>query len=942
MVIVMIGYLHLVNKSVSKNCIAHHKMPGAYKSLEQWADARSYPNNTFEPKSFSNAFALKSQMEANQKKRNRLRSISQTAPWESLAPKNFAGRVLTIGFQANNPNIMWVGTASGGLWKTTNGGHGASNGINWSYIPTGFPTFAISSVVVHPTNPNIILIGTGEVYNDNTLESGNKGGGHVRVYRGTYGIGILKSIDGGQTWTKSLDFSYSNKIGITDMVFDPNNPSFIYASSSDGLYRSTDIGSTWTKVSLPGNPLMGRSIKYKPGNSSVMYVSFGNFGSTNAGIYKTVNASSAFPTFVKLAHTNLPTNITGYVKLSVSAANSNYLFASIGNNPASTTDPEGLYRSTDEGLTWTALRIGSNSIIGQQGWYAHDLVVSNSNINNILWGEIDMYKSTNGGSSFTKKSSWDLWNVNNTTIGTLMEGTSNTYVHADTHSIQMSPHDGNTVFICTDGGIFRSTDFGETYQTLNGGLQTSQIYSNAAISMQDPNFMLLGLQDNEGMIYRGQPGCSRVPNLGDGFHAAIHPSNHNTCYIASYNLNVKKSTNNAISFSNTSFNGFGDINGPYTTCFNAPFVTAPSNPNTIYGGTALFKKSTDGLATFTNMGGNTNYPSGLYSPIFYMAVAPTDANIVYFSTTPSTQGTSVRSKLFKTTNGGSSFVEITGNLPDRYYSDIAIHPTDPNIIVVSLSGFGSSHLYISKNGGNNWTNIGTGLPDIPHNTVVFDPTDLSTLYVGNDLGVFYAQNLPGGTLPDSVNLTWISYNDGLGDGAMISDIIVTPDNKLRIATWGKGLWERDLAPPYDCKVITNTWDSGQGSLRNAIDCAANGDTIWFSQNVMNKSILLTSANLNIGKNLTFMNINLQMVTINASLLSDLFEIPNNITVKLVNLNLVCGNGNLTNGRCVNNLGTLELDNVHLYDHQLLTSGSSIYNHGAGNVIIKNNVSIKKQ
>ena len=790
------------NRQEQETLYKNKKLPGALKAMDLWGDMRMYPHTTMASRSFSRALEMSGRMSYAARMRMGMRlSASNTTPWTDLAPKNFAGRVLSIGFHPTNPNVMWVGSAAGGLWKTTNGGTGAANGINWQYVQTGFPVLGVSSIVVSPDG-NTLFIGTGEVYKDPqspTLGSGITGSGHDRSFRGTYGIGILKSTDGGITWTKSLDFTYSGSIAIMDMEMDPNNPSILYAATTQGIYRTTNAGLNWTLMSITGSPRLAMDLAYRPGSSTVLYATFGNFGTAGSGIYKTSTANAATPAFTKLA-TGLPASITGKIQLAVTPAAPSNVYASVGHSPTGTKDAEGFYRSTDEGNTWAGP--AASNMIGQQGWYAHDIAVSRTSADTIYWGELDLYRSVNGRTTavtFGIRSSWSSWNVNNTTVGTLQEGANNGYVHADIHRIVPSPHNTNTVFILTDGGVFRSADRCQTFQTLNGGLQTAQIYANAAVSSTDANFMLMGLQDNEGLVYAGAPGCRRVPNLGDGFHAAISPSNHNTCYIASYNLNVKKSTDKAVTFTNTPLAGFGDYNGSITACFNSPFVLAPSNSSVVYGGTSLLRKSTDALGTVTVIGGTTAYMSGLYSPILTMAVSHQNANKMYCSTTPSTSGTFIRSKLWRTVTTSTAFTEktdITGNLPDRYYSDIAVDPTNDNRIAVTLSGFGSSHVYLSLDGGNSWTNIGAGLPDIPHNSVVFDPTNRDIIYVGNDQGVYYAQGVPlTGAPGTSYNLNWISYNEGLGDGVLVSDIVITNTRKLRLATYGRGLWERDMITP---------------------------------------------------------------------------------------------------------------------------------------------------
>jgi hypothetical protein len=370
-----------------------------------------------------------------------------------------------------------------------------------------------------------------------------------------------------------------------------------------------------------------------------------------------------------------------------------------------------LYVSANTGTNWSLLEDAIPLMYTpgysrlNQGWYAHDVAVDPTNTNNIYWCEMEMWRSLNGGGTFTRQSVWSAWNINFTTVGTTTEGNSTSYAHADVHRIYISPWNSNTLFICTDGGIFRSTNQGTAWSGLNGGLQTAQIYPNMGQSMQDANFAIGGMQDNEGFVYEGNAGCRRIGNLGDGFHAAIHPTNDNTCFIASYYLNIKRSTNRAVSFSN---NLTVNPSSPpaENACFNAPYVMAPGTPATMYAGTYRLRKSTNTGTNWSLIG-----PDPLVNTqalIMYIAVAPSDANTLYVSVGPSP---TTNPRLLKSTNGGTSFTNITAGLPDRYISDIAIDQFNPSRVAVTLSGFGSSHVYLTRDGGTTWSDVGGGYSD---------------------------------------------------------------------------------------------------------------------------------------------------------------------------------------------------------------------------------------
>lgn len=802
MVIVVVYTLNLSN--IEKQSEQRKRLPGSLLSMDLWSSMRSYPGNDMNARVYSRAFEKAQFMEMPQISAMQGIYTPTTAPWVNLGPKNFAGRILSIAFHPTDANIMWVGSASGGLWKTTTGGTGGPGGISWTYVPTTpFPVLGISSIVVHPTKPDTMYVGTGEVYSANSPVSGTIAAGHIRTFRGSYGIGILKTTDGGATWTKSLDFTDSNIKGVMDLLIHPTNPDTVFAATTDGIYRTFNAGTNWTLINSNS---LAMDLIFKPGNPNIMYAGIGNFGSAGTGIYKTTNANAISPTFTKLAG-GLPAN-EGKTMLTISAASPNKIYASIGRDPnGASTDPCGLYYSLDEGVTWNATSwINASSKVTTQGWYGHDIGAHPVNHNTVIWSELDTWRTLNAANAsptLTKVGFWDKWNVNNTTIGTTMEGVDDNYVHADIHRISFSPHDatGNTVFICSDGGLFKSTDGGANYQTLNGGLVTAQIYSNMAISKTDPNFMVGGLQDNEGFIYSGSAGCRRIPSLGDGFHCAINTRDDDTCYVSGYYFNLKRSVNRGTSFSSPSPAVYLGNPPSEPASFNTPFVIAPSNPDIMYAGTYRIKKSTNRGATWVNTA------SALFSTsctILYIAVAPTNPDIFYMSVTP---GGAYLPRILKSTNGGSTYTDVTGSLPNRYFSDIEVDPTDPNRVAVSVTGFGTSHVYLTHNGGTSWSNVGGGLTDIPTNTVMFDPTNRSTIYIGNDQGVFYANNVPtSGALGATTALTWFAYNDGFNGATMVSDILVTSTNKLRLATYGRGLWERDFAPASMLPVVFKRFD----------------------------------------------------------------------------------------------------------------------------------------
>ena len=814
-------FLSAVTIYISKN------LPGSFESEEleereenesaaevlgpydMMGSMRSFPNVNGEISAakYAEAFEHMKRMPVAKTSSDPRARVQAPSPWVPLGPMNFAGRVLSLAFHPTDANIMWCGAASGGLWKTTNGGYGtAGGGINWTQVQTGFPVTSVPAIAVNPGNANEIFIGTGEVYNTGT----NTGfpGQNIRSFRGSYGIGILKTTDGGVTWSYSLPFTNSAVKGVTEILYRPGTPTTLFAATSDGVYRSTNSGGTWTLVH---NVPLAMDIEFSPGRPDTLYVTCGVFGSTGSGLYRCMNSSAATPTFTQLT-TGLPAsaNINGMTRVSICPDDRNIMYAAVGKIPGTgggTAAPLagatfGLYKSTNAGNTWAVTtaqpQLSSAHYIQNQGWYAHDVLAGTNASQRVFACEIDMLRSTNGGGAWTKMTDWGLWNfgTTGTTVGDPTEGVSDNqdYVHADHHRMYFSPHDAtyNTIFVVTDGGVFRSTDAGLNFNSLNGGLMTAQIYHRMSSHPTNSSIMLCGLQDNATMLYQGTTGCRRVIG-GDGFYTVIDQTNANYCYGTYTYGTWYRSTTGVTGFGGAAWTN--TMNGTTSTpnenaAFVAPVVLAPSDPNRLYVGTIYLKRFANARtsAAFTNGNGGAAV-SGANNPIMAIGVSRTFADSIYIATAP---GGVNPGRMYRSTNGGTTVANITGILPNRYFSYIAVDPNNSQRVAVSVSGFGTSHVYFSSNGGTTWNDIGgtggTALPDVPANAVMFDPTTPTTIYVGTDIGVFVAQNITtGATQP-----TWYSYNAAFTDVTMVMDLLVAPNGKLRAGTFGKGLWENDM------------------------------------------------------------------------------------------------------------------------------------------------------
>ncbi len=749
-IIVAVGSAYVFLKS-DKNDPAPKKIPGAYQALNLFGLSRTYP---FEKLPAQAHYAAWESVRQNAAQRN-----EPTAPWESMGPKNHGGRTLALAFNPQNPTTMYAGTASGGLWRSYSVGVGAEA---WEYVPTGYPVLGVSSITFHPADSMILYIGTGEVYN--VAQAGT--GGAYRSTRGSYGIGILKSVDGGVTWTKSLDWSYDQNHGVWAVKISPQNPNILYAATTNGIYKSENAGGSWSQVH---NVVMGTSLLVHPDNDDIVVAAHGNFGSPGHGIYKTTNGGQSWTKI----QSDLPQQFSGKIQLEAAPSSPNVIYASIGDGFSTSEGASWLCRSTDFGSNWTVQTTTDYS--KWQGWFSHDVAVNPQNPDDVAVVGIEVWKSSNGGA--------DIVQVSNGGFGGLgydtppLEGPDGPpqFVHSDCHDVIYHPTDPGVFYIASDGGIHRSLDNGQSFHSCNGGYQSVQFYNGFSNSYQDSIFCIGGLQDNGTIHWEGGVIWTRVFGA-DGGWTAINTENDDFVYVSYQGLSIQKSTNGG-----ESFNFAAPPSNNESTVFIAPFVIAKDGSETLYAGRSRVYKTTDGAASWqaTN---NGNMLDG--NPVLSMAISAENPDVVYAATAPTTLFGGTKGNVFVTTNGGQSWQNITGDLPDRFAMDLTVDPTNEAVAYITFSGYGTGHIFKTEDYGVSWEDISFGLPDVPVNAVVVDPLFPENIYIGNDLGVF--ASVDGG-------LNWEPYNDGLFDANMVFDLKISPVNrKLRAATHGNGAFQRDL------------------------------------------------------------------------------------------------------------------------------------------------------
>ena len=712
-----------------KNKVHSETETEAIDALAFLSQLNAYPNAEVESGNYYAAYQQYKNIVANSEQ-------TRGAGWENIGPNNVGGRTVSIAIDPVDTSIIYMGSASGGLWKSVTGGLGINA---WQYIKTGFPVLGVGAITINPDNNNEIFIGTGETYAYGTSTNGLI----TRTERGSFGMGILKTIDGGLTWNISLDWTYQENRGVWDIIYDPQNTNILHAATTEGIYRSTDGGDTWT---LQLDKKMVMDLEINNNDPEILYAGVGNLSSIDKGIYKSTNGGD---TWNILTGGGLPAYTQdGRISISAYQSNPDILIAVIGNAFST----KGIYKTVNAGTTW--VQLDAEEVVSYQGWYAKGILIKPDDSQQVLLCGVELWKSTNGGTSINQITEY---------TGPYTE------MHPDVHNIISNPLNPELVYVITDGGLFRSNDFGETFYSCNDGYVTTQFYIGA-MSAQSNAVGLGGLQDNATVRYDGTNYWLKVIG-GDGCFTAIDPTDDQIQYGAYQYGNFYKSYDQGLTWFEQIFYPFG------SAAFVAPIIIAPSDHDILFVGDTKLNRSDDAGSLFY-----TPDPATADSGNFLLSigVSTSTPDTIYYSAA----GISGRADIFRCFDGGETKTVITNGLPDRYYRDIEVNKNNAAEVLVCLSGFGSPHVYRSINSGDDWTDISVSLPDVPFHSVLFDPINDSIIYAGNDFSVFVSY--------DKGN-AWSTISESWPDAAMVFDLQVsTSDKKLLAFTHGHGVYRTDL------------------------------------------------------------------------------------------------------------------------------------------------------
>lgn len=655
---------------------------GAFQALGRYSFQRSYPNKKFPVET------LQQEMERYKRNGASFRT-HQESEWESLGPHNIGGRTLAICLNPQNTKTMYVGTAGGGLWRSYTGGEGNDA---WDQVATGFPVKAVSAVAIPKEDSSTVYIGTGEVYRYKLTD----GGRTDRLSRGTYGMGILKSTDAGETWTQSLSWPNEDITGVQKIRINPKKSQTVMAATTEGLYVSHNAGTSWAKtLDVP----MVTDILINSKDTSVVLAACGVFKSDQYGLYRSTDGGQNWNKITA----GFPADYDGKVLLDASASFPDTVYASVGavNVGGGAQATTHLLRSADQGVTWELKSDTDYSVY--QYWFAHYVLAHDTDPSKVLTAGVDVWRSSSEGSNLLKVSDWRKWNFN-AGIGE-PEGTAPDYIHADHHDAVADPNNPDVVYFACDGGIFRTDDFGVSYKGLNGGLQTVQFYS-IDTGQDDPLAIGGGLQDNASIFYNGNKEWRRVVG-GDGMITRYNIGNDNEVYATAQFLALFRSDDKGQNFQRV----LDWQSVPYTNVhFVAPYAVSKVNPKVLYAGGGAIYKSTNRGASWS-LPNDTNPVQDRTMPIASIGLSYSDVDKLAVATAPQDPTISLRPQILYSSNGGSSFTNVTSNLPDRLAIDVEFDPNEDNTFYVVFSGFGSGHVYRTKDAGATWEDISGNLPN---------------------------------------------------------------------------------------------------------------------------------------------------------------------------------------------------------------------------------------
>jgi photosystem II stability/assembly factor-like uncharacterized protein len=753
----------------------------------------------------------------------------------NIGSATMSGRIAAIDAVREGQRLtVYIGSASGGVWKSVNGGS------TFKPVFDKQPVQSIGAVTIDPKNPKVVWVGTGESWTRNSVSIGD---------------GVYKSIDGGENWT-NMGLKESERI--SKILVDPTNTNTVYAcatgklwSDSDerGLYKTTDGGKTWTKILKGANASTGCSmISLDKQNPQTIYAGMWDFrrkgwtsrsggeGPTafsGSGLFKSTDGGTTWNELSDKSAAGLPTKPWGRIAVAVAPSKPSTIYAVI----EAEIPKDGLYRSDDNGKTWTQLDRSQNMI--WRPFYFSNLIVDPKDENKVYKPGGSLVASNDGGRSFSNISGG---------------------AHGDFHDVWINPENTDQLIIGDDGGVWYSYDGGNRYWKANN-LPVSQFY-HVSVDMDRPYHVYGGLQDNSSWIgdsaYPGGITNDRWENIygGDGFWVFADPSDNDYVYAESQGgyigrINRKTLESRAIQPLPQYREGKLRFN------WNAPIHVSPNEKGTIYLGSQFLFRSRDHGQTWERIspdlstndpekqkqeqsGGITvdNSSAEMHTTIFSISESPKNGNVIWVGTDDG--------NVQVTRDGAKTWKNVTANLKgvpkNAWVTSIDAGHFDDGTAYATFDAhtFGNMSPYVLKTTdfGQTWTALITPNGNVRGyaHVVKEDLENKNLLFVGTEFGLW--MSFDGGQ-------QWAQYKGGDFPDVAVRDLAIHPrDKDLVIATHGRGIWiVDDITPLRALTPETLTKEAAFIEARPTVQQLGanggwvNGDAVFVGDNPTGEAVI---------------------------------------------------------------------------------------------------------
>jgi hypothetical protein len=679
--------------------------------------------------------------------RNATQSTDQGL-WEEAGPSNVGGRITALAVHPGNPNTIYAGAALGGVLKSTDGG------VTWAQISDAVPSLSVGALAIDLSDSNRIYFGSGEANS-----SGDS-------YAGT---GMYRTTDAGGSW-EFIGLPNSHHIG--RIAIDPYNPQRIFVAAMGtlfgtnpdrGVYRSTDGGDTWEQVHYMTDSTGCIDIVINPSNGNIVYAAmwervrnpaYRQVGGMTSGIWKSTNGGDSWAELTTGLPPHDPDN--GRIGLGISSTNPNILYALYSDHPGNVM---GIWRTTNGGDSWESRLVSPNpSEFGGFGWYFGNIWTHPTNANTVYLGDVEHWKSTDGGANW-----YSILHQQ----------------HVDMHAMWQDPNNPNHIVTGNDGGVFTSSNGGSSWMKCYD-LHITQFYA-ITVDQLLPQRLYGGTQDNSTpRTLTGNVNDWDVLFYGDGFYSSVDWTNSRVIYAEAQYGYLGKSIDLGENW-NLILNGISETERK-NWC--TPVVMSPIDNNVLFFGGERVYKTTDGGGQWNPISPDLTGGQGpgnlVYGTITTISQSPSNADIIWAGTDDS--------RVWVTTNGGGNWTLVSDDLPDRWCTRVTADVFDQAAAYATFSGYKVDellpHIFKTTNYGSSWTDISGNLVDIPVNDILPDPQYPERLFIGTDFGMYHTED--GGT-------TWMALGEGHPICPVFDIELHDGARKLVSGTHGRSMYSFDLS-----------------------------------------------------------------------------------------------------------------------------------------------------